>query len=220
MKKLFDRERVGQAYQFAFGKLKPHVWQALSRLLDFLERDDWLIYPRPKLYHMSYLLATVKWETGHSFQPVREQSRGGHARYAQPILIHGLQRRRYYGRGYVQLTWLRNYGRASAWTGINLVEQPELATDPEVAYMILSGGMRAGGFNDTDPPLDKRRHSHDYGYGLDHYMKMLEDTKTPDYLNARHTVNGLDQAQEIAHLAEVFQGIITVSAVDSMGSYA
>ena len=86
--------------------------------------------------------------------------------------------------------------------------------------MILSGGMRAGGFNDTDPPKHHRDPRMEYGYGLDHYMQIMEDTKTPDYLNARNTVNGLDQAQVIAELATKLQGIVTVSAVDPVENYA
>ena len=68
-------------------------------MLGFIEQDEYLIHPRPKLHHMSYILATIKWETGHSFMPVEEQGKGGHARYAQPIAIYKDGRRCYYGRG-------------------------------------------------------------------------------------------------------------------------
>lgn len=79
------------------------------------------------------MLATVAIETAHTFQPVREAFwldedwRRNNLRYYP-----------FYGRGFVQLTWLSNYQEAGTEIGIDLVDNPDLAMDPQYAADILA----------------------------------------------------------------------------------
>ncbi|MDP1097891.1 glycoside hydrolase family 19 protein, partial [Klebsiella quasipneumoniae] len=52
----------------------------------------------------------------------------------------------FYGRGYVQLTWWSNYAAAgvAVGRGMGLLLDPELVKTPEVAYALMSHGMRTG----------------------------------------------------------------------------
>jgi len=78
-------------------------------------------YPDGDPRWLAYYLATAKWETAGTMQPVRE-----------PFWLSENWRRLnlryypYYGRGYVQLTWKSNYQRQSQAdrTGIDLVTNP------------------------------------------------------------------------------------------------
>ena len=54
-----------------------------------------------------------------------------------------------YGRGYVQLTWKNNYltlGKALG-LGDDLAKNPDHVLDPDIAYEIMSYGMRNGSFS-------------------------------------------------------------------------
>lgn len=130
--------------------------------------------------HKAYGLATAKWETAHTFQPVREAFwlsegwRQNNFRYFP-----------YYGRGYVQLTWESNYELYSSILGLDLHEDPDLALRHDVALFVLGHGMKLGTF--TGRPLERfvfRNHT--------------------DFVNARRVINGTDKAREIAALAESF----------------
>lgn len=66
------------------------------------------------------VLATIAVEVP-PFRPIEEYGKGGGA--------HGI----YYGRGYVQLTHLRNYRAYSAYSGLDVVRKPELVLNPEIA---------------------------------------------------------------------------------------
>lgn len=120
----------------------------------------------------------------------------------------------YAGRGDVQLTGKDNYEKAEAAlrreypeliarfeqrTGhefdLTVGDQPgdsmdaDNAQDPEVAYAIMSFGMRTGMFTG----------------------KKMSDYFTPaltDYVNARHIINGTDKAQAIATYAKTFERVL------------
>lgn len=80
-------------------------------------------------------------------------------------------------------------------TDSDLVEHPEKALNPQIAYRILAYGMQNGTFT---------------GRKLSDY---ITDDKT-DYRNARRIINGLDRADQIAGAAEKFETILR----DSLGS--
>jgi len=152
------------------------------------------------LAQLAYILATVRREVGSNMAPVREtfaqsdeQARAKLATriYAQPAGEHG---HAYYGRGYVQLTWLRNYERQQNKLGIPLVENPDLALRPEHAINILVEGMLEGDFNEQ-------------GHGLAYYV----NETTQDFFQARRTVNILDHAEEVAGNARSFLEALTLA---------
>jgi predicted chitinase len=130
---------------------------------------------------IAYVLATVEWETAHTFKPVREAywkdeewRRRNLSRYYP-----------YYGRGYVQLTWKDNYRKYSEILGIDLVKDPDLAMEPPTALFILVHGFKTGTFT---------------GKKISDYINSQET----DFINARRCINVLDKAEEIAALAEKF----------------
>lgn len=129
---------------------------------------------------IAYVLATTDWETGHTFEPVREaywQDEGWRRR--------NLRYYPYYGRGYVQLTWEDNYRKYADILGIDLVTKPDLALDPQIALFILVHGFKTGAFT---------------GKKISDYIRA---GKT-DFINARRCINALDRAEEIAALAKKF----------------
>ena len=90
---------------------------------------------------------------------------------------------RFKGRGYVQLTGRRNYTDWSRRLGMDLVGNPRLVENPQVAAKILVGGMMGGTFT---------------GRGLGSYI----NGQQTDFHNARRTVNGTDRAGSIAGIAQ------------------
>lgn len=136
---------------------------------------------------LAYMLATVKWETAHTMQPIEEYGKGEGRAYGIPDPETG---EAYYGRGYVQLTWKENYAKMGKLLGLDLVKIPSLALNELIAVQILFEGMlkAESGVGDFT------------GVSLERYFN---DT-TEDWVNARRIINGTDKAQEIANIAHRF----------------
>ncbi len=84
---------------------------------------------------LAYALATVEHETDETFQPLEEiQGRFS----ARRLGYEGGEN--YFGRGFIQLTHLRNYKAMGERIGMGdeLVKHPELAATPEIAAKILA----------------------------------------------------------------------------------
>ena len=129
---------------------------------------------------IAYVLATTQWETNQSFKPVEEAYWLGHA--AQQNYLRTKRYYPYYGRGYVQLTWKRKYELFSNLTGHDLVQQPELASQHEIALFVLVHGFKVGSFT---------------GRKLEEYV----NGSNVDFVKARRCINGTDKSYEIAELA-------------------
>lgn len=134
---------------------------------------------------IAYALATAHHETAR-FRTMEEWGQGEGRPYGEPIWLTSRQRVTYHGRGFVQLTWLRNYALMSRRLGIDLVTQPDRAMEPAIAAQILWEGMIDGVFT---------------GRGF-------ADCRDPDgalnFREARRIVNGTDQAATIAGYAVKF----------------
>lgn len=130
---------------------------------------------------IAYVLATVNWETALTFKPVREAFWKDED-WRQRNLSRYYP---YYGRGFVQLTWKANYQKYGDLLGIDLVNNPDLALEPQTAAFILVHGFRIGAFT---------------GKKIADYINDHE----VDFYNARRCINGTDKAREIAALAEQF----------------
>jgi predicted chitinase len=136
----------------------------------------------------AYMLATVKHECAETWRPIEEFGKGAKRKYGEPESVaddKGVTREnRYYGRGYVQLTWKENYRALGVALGMGerLMYEPDLALDQDVAYRIMSFGMTHGSFT---------------GVRISKYI----DADGADYRNARRIINGLDQADRIAGYA-------------------
>ena len=133
---------------------------------------------------VAYALATAHWETAGTMQPIEEYGKGRGRSYGVP---DGPYHQVYYGRGFVQLTWLANYEHADKALHTrgdlkpdeSVVETPALAMRPDIASAIMVCGMTNGWFT---------------GRKLADY---LHDS-TCDFLNARRIINGTDHAAQIA----------------------
>jgi len=99
----------------------------------------------------------------------------------------------YYGRGYVQLTWWSNYAKTGValGKGLSLLTDPESVKTPEIAYAVMSNGMRTGA-----------------GFANGHKFSNYFGGKKRNYVGARKMVNGTDHAADIAAIAEKFEKIL------------
>jgi len=141
------------------------------------EDDRWL----------AYALATTYHETDQKMQPIEEYGKGRHLPYGKPDPTTGQV---YYGRGFVQLTWERNYKTMSDLLKVDLVHHPELALKLDNATNIMFIGMVKGLFT---------------GKSLGNYFK----GKTEDWVNARRIINGLDKARAIAVYGQHFYSALS-----------
>lgn len=149
----------------------------------------------------AYMLATAWWETGRTFAPVPEGGRGAGHPYGSPATYRDADGNNhtntYYGRGYVQLTWLDNYlslGQAIG-QGDALAIDPDQALDPTIAYQIMSYGMTHGSFSSAHHKLA------DYIHG-----------ETCDYVGARRIINLLDHANDIAAAAVKLEMLLRLAS--------
>ena len=128
----------------------------------------------------AYVLATVEHETNRTFKPVEEAYWVSNA---DDWRRRNLRYYPYYGRGYVQLTWERNYRAYSDLVGVDLVAEPDAALRHDISLFVIVQGMKIGGFTG----------------------RKLEDYVRPghvDFVRARRVINGDDCARDIAALAE------------------
>lgn len=153
----------------------------------------------------AYALATAWHETAHTMQPIREM--GGPAYFFRMYDYEGQRRSlavkngninpgdgmKYYGRGYVQLTWRSNYARAGAKIGQPLEAKPDLALKPDVAAAIMRRGMVEGWFT---------------GKAFKDFLPSAGNANRPQFTNARKIINGLDKAALIAGYALEFQAAL------------
>lgn len=189
----FDRARFWDLYGASFGR-KPMN----AKLTAIREECFYLLTEFEKqttitdLRQIAYCFATIKHETADTFAPVEE---GCYLKTQARIKAFQktLRYYPYFGRGYVQLTWKKNYIKAGKFLGLDFVANPDLLLERENSFQILIHGMNEGWFT----------------------SKKLSDyitNKSVDYINARRIINGTDKASAIAQLAIKFEGILKTSA--------
>lgn len=166
---------------------------ALTRLWHMLSRE---MAMSPVAYQ-AYALATVQHECAGTWEPITERGPRAYfdkynagtpigARLGNTQLGDGYFFR---GRGYVQITGRANYVRLGKHLDLPLADQPDLALQPDIAYAIMSDGMREGLF--TGRKL------------MDH---LSGDAR--DYRAARRIINGLDRADTISAYALRFEAAL------------
>lgn len=91
---------------------------------------------------LAYALATIEHETAETFEPIDEFKGRKNARR---LGYEGGAN--YYGRGFIQLTHLRNYKRMGQRIGMGdaLVKNPSLTSKPEVAAKVLAAFFKDNG---------------------------------------------------------------------------
>ncbi|MEB3304959.1 MAG: peptidoglycan-binding protein [Cyanobacteriota bacterium] len=131
---------------------------------------------------IAYVLATAEHESHFGRFMIELASGDAYEGRTDLGNTHAGDGRRYKGRGYVQITGRINYSHWSQRLGIDLIGQPELASQANIAVQILVQGMRDGSFT-----------------GL-----KLADFIGNDFVSARKIINGLDRAQQIADIATAY----------------
>jgi hypothetical protein len=183
-------------YARAFNdRLGPKATQGMRDLIAAINADKEVTDPR----WIAYMLATIKLECGNTWLPIEEWGKGKGRPYGAAVEVKDPKtgetfRNAYYGRGFVQLTWLANYQRLDRALGLgdSLWLHPERALEPDIAWRICSLGMRKGLFT---------------GKGLPDYIQGA----TCDYVNARRIINGTDKAALIAGYAMTFEDLLEVT---------
>jgi len=131
---------------------------------------------------LAYMLATTYHETARTMLPIKEYGKGKGRPYGRKIKMNRTPYTKpdklYYGRGYVQLTWYENYDKMGKYVGADLLNLPELALEPEIAFKIMLEGMVRGTFT---------------GKSLGKYFN---EEKNDPY-RARRIINGMDKATKI-----------------------
>jgi putative chitinase len=150
----------------------------------------------------AYALATAWHETASTMQPIREY--GGAAYFRRRYDVAGANPRlamllgntqpgdgvRFAGRGFVQLTGRANYARAGAALKRDLIDDPDLALQPDIAAAIMRRGMAEGWFT---------------GRRLADCLPGEGPARRPAFVAARRIINGTDRAALIAGYALEFQ---------------
>lgn len=178
----FNRRYFYSQYRKELGKLRQSQVDNLNLILNMAEE----VYPFNNLEQFAYVLATIYHETARTFEPLEEFGKGKGRKYGRKV---GQYNKAYYGRGYVQLTWHKNYQKQSQKLGMPLDKYPELVMKPEAAWKIIAYGMVDGDFT---------------GKKLDDYINQDK----VDYYRARKIVNGMDRAGLIAKYAKKFKRML------------
>lgn len=185
------------------GFLRQGQVDGMNVILDEFERRN--VTTRDSdvpLRKLAYEFATTFHETGRKMWPIHED--GGPEYFRRLYDITGdypARARRYgnvnpgdgikyHGRGFVQLTWSINYMTMGDILGIDLINKPDLALEPEIAVKIMFEGMERGLFT---------------GHKLNEYF----DTDKDDPVGARYIINGTDHCFEIAGYHEKFLNGLT-----------
>jgi putative chitinase len=180
---MIDSNKFISNYMSIFGVLVSSQFDAITALLTDISKDTNLTDIR----WIAYSLATVKYETDDTYLPIEEIGKGRNYSYGNPDPITG---QTYYGRGYVdEFRWKRKYQEFENHLKLPLVNSPDIALDPTIAYKILSLGMRQGLFT---------------GKKLSDYII----NNQCDYFNARKIINGLNHASAIEQFANQFELIL------------
>jgi predicted chitinase len=135
---------------------------------------------------VAYVLASAHHESGMGAFMVEFASGDAYEGRADLGNSHPGDGRRYKGRGYVQITGRRNYTLYTGLLGVDLVTNPELATDPGTASRIVADGMANGRFTG-------------------HNLAAFGTDGSYDFENARQIVNGHDRAAHIAGIARRYR---------------
>ncbi|HEX5717209.1 MAG TPA: hypothetical protein VF179_13680 [Thermoanaerobaculia bacterium] len=193
----FNHTTFFNGYRGLFGKLNQTQVSGLDNLLGYIELDADV----SDIRWVAYMLATVKHECADTFQPITERGAKSYFDKYEPGTKIGKNLGNtvkgdgylYRGRGYVQITGRTNYQKMTdklSLTGDeDLILHPDSALHPDIAYRIMSFGMRTGAFT---------------GKKLSDYINAAKC----DYTNARRIINALDQAAKIEGYAVNFETVL------------
>ncbi len=173
------------------GRLSPSQVDGMESLIDVFEGK-----PGFDRRWFAYILATTYHETDRTMQPIEEYGKGRGRPYGRPDPRTG---KTYYGRGYVQLTWKYNYEKMGKKLGVDLVNSPQLALNPDIAARVAFDGMVAGDFT---------------GVKLSNFF----DQNRSDWYQARKIINRLDRANDVATYGRKYYAAILAATDPSLAA--
>lgn len=194
---MLNKDKFFSGYKKQFNeKLTQSQVDGINFLLDkfSLEKDL-------SLDEVAYMFATVKHECANTYQPITEY---GGIKYFDKYDTGKLAKQlgntpekdgdgfKFRGRGFVQITGYYNYNKFSIILTTNLVDDPDLVLDPDIAFRIMVYGMKNGTFTG----------------------KKFSDFKVPTglyFTGCRKIINGQDEASLIAGYATKFLKILKSS---------
>jgi len=189
-KKFYDSIRVS----LFGGKLSASQVSGMEVIL-----NEWESSGLTDIRWLGYMMATTFHETAKTMQPIKEY--GGDAYFIKRYwtnkkIANELGNKsaedavNFCGKGDVQITGRRNYKKMGDILGIDLIGNPDLAMQPEIAVKIMFEGMTTG-----------KSFAGDFtGKHLGNYFNKTVD----DWEGARKIVNGNDQKTKIANYGKLF----------------
>lgn len=169
--------------------LSPRMKDVIGQFFDY-----WQVKGDGDQRKLAYIVATAFRESDYTFQPLREVPNcrsneacrqaaiakllASRAKPGKPLeenyAAPAANGKRYYGRGYIQLTGANNYKSVGEKLGMGsaLYDDPDQVLKPEIALRILMSGMLEG----------------DY-WGGSHPLSLYFNKEHADWLNARNSVN-------------------------------
>lgn len=150
------------------------------------------------LRQIAYVLATAYHECRFkSIKEIRANPRGDAMQRKVYKMQEAYWYTGFYGRGFCQLTWRKNYQKFSPVVGMDLVKNPDLVLRPEIGAKILVYGMKHGTF--VAAGLESMTN-------LDRYF----NAEKTDWFNARRIVNGIFRAEMVAEAAKKILPLLTI----------
>lgn len=174
----------------SFDRLSQSQVEGFEAILDEFIKKEY-----EDIRWLAYMLATTWHETAKTMQPINEYGKGGSRPYGKKLkhskVAYVTPNKLYYGRGFVQLTWYENYQLLGRLLGIDLLNNPELALDIDIATQILFEGMTKG--------------SSSVGDFTGRCLEMYFNDTVENPIGARKIINGTDKAELIAIYYKLFK---------------
>ena len=180
-------ETTGETVPKGSVRITEKMKAGIGLLLDSWERQQ-----DGEKRRLAFILATARRESQNTFAPLREAPGCGNDEECRERAIGALLARRgqkagkppkpnyavadanghrYYGRGFIQLTFKKNYAAAGEKLGLDLVSDPDRVMEPAIVADILVRAILEGWYGSRRPLL------------------FYIGGSTEDWINARNNVN-------------------------------
>lgn len=192
------KKKISEFYgQSLRRQLSSSTLTNLETLLFLIEFDnEWTLTSE-----IAYFLATIGWETAWTYAPIVEK-RANSSQKDVRRMQDRYWNTKYFGRGYVQLTWKDNYKKMSPIAGIDLVKNPDALLRPSISYEVAAVGMRKGLFRS-------------YANGKPVRLSDYVNTTSTNFVQARNVINGDIEKNGplIANFASNLHSILNLSLI-------
>lgn len=190
---MINKPNFYKSIRSQFGKLTQTQVDGFEAIVNAWDKSGYI-----DTRWLAYMLATTWHETAKTMAPIEEYGKGKTRPYGKKLkhsgITYSLPNKIYYGRGFVQLTWYENYQLMGRLLKIDLLANPELTLQLDVATKILFEGMTKG--------------SSSLGDFTGKCLEMYFNETKEDALGARRIINGTDKAELIAKHYKLFKNAL------------